>query len=224
MEKKAPNSTKNRLHLNFTSIIDIDYYFGNNILYHLCKSVKGVAIGIIPLKSTFSSNTNKQASVDFFLALEKDIKVKSVIMKQRYFGGSTLKDSLTSSILIFQPTSSLLFPLDTEGVRKIWSSNRRLWRPSSSCLRFPRLALIPHLLQNNSCSTKTSNISQFVRLCGNRQYLISEPIFMAPFVCPCIQSHHTELLLLGLTPNCSSSNLTVNKYPVSHVRIPLLVL
>lgn len=177
-QRKRPQTTQRtdlhlKIHLNNC---DIDYYFGTDISYHPCNSFQGVAIVIIPLKSAFWSNPNRQASVDLFLALEKDIKVKSVIIKQRYFGRSTLKDTLTSSILIFQPTSSLLFPLDTDGVRKIWSSNRRLWRPSSSCLRFPRLVLIPRLLQNNSCSTKTSNISQFVSLCGNKWHLISEPI------------------------------------------------
>lgn len=156
------------LHMKFQfNYWDIDHYFWNNISYQVL------------LKSAFWSNPNSQASVVLFFALDKDIKVKSVILKQRYFGRSTLKDALMSSILIFQPTSSLLFPLDTDGVRKIRSPNRRLWRPSSSCLRFPRLALIPRLLQNNSCSTKISNISQFVSLCGNRWHLISELIFIS---------------------------------------------
>lgn len=180
-QRKRPQITQwTDLHLKFhLNNCDIDYYFGTNISYQPCNSVQGVAIVIIPLKSAFCSNPNRQASVDLFLALDKDIKAKSLIIKQRYFGRSTLKDTLTSSILIFQPISSLLFPLDTDGVRKIWSSDRRLWRPSSSCLRFPRLALIPRLLQNNSCSTKTSNISQFVSLCGNKWHLISEPIFIS---------------------------------------------
>lgn len=156
------------LHMKFQfNYWDIGHCFWNNISYQVL------------LKSAFWSNPNSQASVVLFFALDKDIKVKSVILKQRYFGRSTLKDALMSSILIFQPTSSLLFPLDTDGVRKIRSPNRRLWRPSSSCLRFPRLALIPRLLQNNSCSTKTSNISQFVSLCGNRWHLISELIFIS---------------------------------------------
>lgn len=48
-------------------------------------------------------------------------------------------------------------------------------------------------------------------------------IIRAAFVCPCVPSQHTELLLLGLTPNCSSSNLPVNKHPLSHVGTRRLV-
>lgn len=165
---------------------------------------------------------------------------------------------------------SLLLPLDPEGVS--------LWWPPSSCLRFPRRALSPRLLQNNSCSPPNIrhlclfaavvirhiwflHLYFYFKLQRSKlghgwdakaaaapwaaDCLLHRPkqpfltpasclssgtsaalnkIIRAAFVCPCVPSQHTELLLLGLTPNCCSSNLPVNKHPLSHVGTRRLVL